>query len=91
MFVNLMYKFSNLLDYRLKEIWFHHLNKMLPIHDSVQNLQINVVQLLSTTYALTSKFGTKLQAFKATHKPDYASLNTFGISEWDECMYETVA
>ena len=92
--VNIMYNFSNWSDYGLKEIWFHHLNKVSPIHDFVQTLPINVVQLLSTIHALTgcdttSKVGTKLQAFKAAHKPEYASLNKFGISELDECIYET--
>ena len=86
-----MYNFSNWSDYGLKEIWFHHLNKISHIHDSVQNLPINVVQLLPTIQALTgcdttSKAGTKLQLSKAAHKPEYASLNKFGISELDECM-----
>ena len=84
-----MYNFSNWSDYGLKEIWFHH--KISPIHDSVQNLSINVVQLLPTIQALTgcdttSKVGTKLQLSNAAHKPEYASLNKFGISELDECM-----
>ena len=93
-YVNLMYNFSEWSEYGLNEIWFHHLNRMSPIHDSVQNLPSNVVQLLPTIHALTgcdttSKVGTKLQAYKAAHKPEYASLNKFGISELDECMYET--
>ena len=49
-FVSLMYNFSNWSNYGLKEIWFHHLNKMSPIHDSVQSLPMNVVQLLPTIH-----------------------------------------
>ena len=67
---------------------------MSSIHDSVQNLPINYVLLFATIYALTgcdttSKVGTKLQAFKAAHKPEHASLNKFGISECAEFVYET--
>ena len=63
--VNLMYNFINWSYYGLKEIWFDHLNKMSSIHDSVQNLPINVVQLLPIIHLLrgcntTSKVGTKL-------------------------------
>ena len=91
---NLMYSFSDWSDYGLKEIWFHNLNKMSSIHDSVQNLPINYVLLFATIYALTgcdttSKVGTKLQAFKAAHKPEHASLNKFGISECAEFVFET--
>ena len=89
-----MYNFSNWPVHGLKEIWFHHLNKISPIHDYVQNLPINVVQLLPTIHALTgcdttSKVSSKLQAFKAAQKPEYASLIKFGISKLAECMYGT--
>ena len=59
---------------------------MSPIHASVQDLSNSVVKLLPAVHTLsgcdtTSKVGTKLQAFKAAHKPEYELLNMFGISE----------
>ena len=64
------------------------------IHDFIQYPPINVVQLLPTIHALTgcdttSESGTIIQAFKAVHKFEYASLNKFGISKLGECVYET--
>ena len=66
-------------EYGLEEIWFYHLNKMSPMQDSVQTLPNNVVQLLPTIHVLTScetnsKVGTELQAYKAAHKSECASL-----------------
>ena len=93
-FVNLMYHFSNWSEYELSEIWCHHMNKMLPIHGAVHNLPQSVIKSLPAIHALsgcdtTSKVGTKLQAFKAAHKTEYASLDQFGLSHLDEQMYET--
>ena len=39
-----------------------------------------------TGYDTTSKVGKKFQAFKTAHKSEYASLNKFGISEFDKCI-----
>ena len=67
---------------------------MSPVHDSVKDLPNNIVKLLPAVHTLsgcdtTSKVGTKLQAFKAAHKPEYELLNLFGISALDTQMYET--
>ena len=92
-FVNLMYHFRDWSDYGLLEIWCHHLNKMSPVHEAVYNLPDDVVRILPAIHALrgcdtTSKVGTKLQAFKAAHKPEYAALNRFGVDPLNEEMFE---
>ena len=71
----------------------HQFNKMSPVHNSVKDLPKNVVKLLLAIhtlpgYDITSKVGTKLQAFKAAHKPEYALFNVFGISALNGRMYE---
>ena len=48
----------------------------------VQNLPINLIHLHSTIHALngcgtTNKVVTKLQAFMAAHKTEFASVNKF--------------
>ena len=66
---------------------------MPPVNDSVKDLPNNIVKLLPAVHTLsgcdTSKVETKLQAFKAAHKPEYELLNLFGISALDTQMYET--
>ena len=93
-FVNLMYYFHDWRANGLSEIWFHHLGNITPVHQAVDNLPDTVVEILSAIHALsgcdtTSKIGTKLQAFKAAHKPEYVDLKHFGVAQLDDNMYVT--
>ena len=79
----------------LSEIWVHHLDRVSPFHEAVGSASDGVVQIIPAVHSLTgcdtiSKVGTKLQGFKAAHKPQYEKLKDFGIAPLEEEMYRIV-
>ena len=89
--VCLMYHHLTWRRYGLSEIWMHTSGDVAALHESVESMADEVIQILPAIHALsgcdtTSKIGIKLQAYRAAQKDEYRVLVGFGISDLDEDM-----
>ena len=96
-FVNALYHYSRWVYFDLKELWVVNgksaTRTAFPIHELVDIMDTNVIDVLPAVHALTgcdttSKVGTNPAAFKAAIKCGYEQLLSFGKGEiTDEMIY----
>ena len=93
--VSSIYHFGQLMFFDLKELWFitgrSSSRFIIPVHDSVNGMESDLIDILPAAHALTdcdttSKVGTNAAAFKTAEKYGYELIYSFGKSELTDQM-----
>ena len=94
-FVCVIHHFNQLIYFGLNELWFltgKSISKcFIPIHDLVNTMDSDVIDILPAVHALTgcdttSKVGTKASALKQASKCGYKLLYSFGKEDISDSM-----